>query len=155
MPAPRKLGTSPDYLALRNDPAATADRNDCSVVAVAAATGLSYSEVQARYFSLGRKRNKGVYTEVTMAVLRSFGYKCLLVEPLHFICRYPAPHFKLKSVTTHHPDRFRAVWADANTYLFRTSGHILCVRAGTNCDWTRGRAKRVRQIWKVVKETTS
>ena len=57
----------------------------------------------------------------------------------------------LKGVTTHHMDRFNKVWADGNTYMVRIEGHILTVVNGVSHDWTRGRAKRVTNIWKIVK----
>lgn len=136
-----------EYDSLR---AASDERADCAVVAVAAATGATYATVKAIMAAFGRKANKGTAMEITRATLTHFGRSLRRVDPQHFISRYPGGHVRLRSVTTHHPDRFPRVWADGKTYLMRTRQHILCIKDGRNLDWTRGRAIRAHDILEVV-----
>lgn len=126
------------------------DRNDCAVIAIAAATGLSYEAAHSLAKAAGRKNGRGIRQAQTMAALAAAGKTTVELEPLDFIKKYPRPHQILKSVTTHHPDRFPDVWKDGNTYLLFTRGHVLAVVNGVNCDWTRGRAKRIRWIYRVL-----
>ena len=67
------------------------------------------------------------------------------------IARYPGAHKALRNVTTHHPERFSDVWRDGKTYLMYTRGHVLAIVNGVNHDWTRGRAKRCKALYEVVK----
>jgi len=132
------------------------DANNCAVIAVAVATGESYDKVHAMMLEEGRKLRRGTRMTITEKVLERLGFLLLSLPRKNFIDRYPAPHRNvLRSITTHHPARFNKVWADGNTYLFSTGGHILCVKNGVNHDWTKGRAKRVRVVYEVVKRTAT
>ena len=102
----------------------------------------------------GRRSRRGTQWEIMWEVLDQLGYATRTVSPQHFISRYPGSHARvLRSVTTHHPDRFPAVWRDGKSYIFNTRAHVLAVVDGVNHDWTRGRAKRVLRIWEIVKKT--
>lgn len=127
------------------------ERNDCAVRAVAAATGRAYDEIHALFKAEGRRAARGTPTSITWAVLQRLGYATERRVARDFIAQYPGSHARvLKSVTTHHPDRFKATWQNGKTYLLFTPGHILAVVNGVNHDWTRGRALRVTGIYEVV-----
>ncbi len=127
------------------------ERNDCAVRAVAAATGRPYDEVHALFKAEGRRDGGRTFCNITWAVLKQLGLKAEIRNPRDMISQYPGNHARvLKSVTTHHPDRFNKVWADGKTYLLFTPGHILAVVNGVNHDWTRGRAMRVTRMYEVV-----
>lgn len=132
------------------------DKNDCAVKAVCLATGAPYIDVHTLMAKLGRKAQRGTRWHITTKALQHFGYelveRCLLTN---FIQRYPSPHCHvLRSVTTHHPERFRKVWADGRTYMLDCRSHVLTVINGVNHDWTKGRANRVRRVFEVVKKET-
>jgi hypothetical protein len=127
------------------------ERNDCAVRAVAAATGRSYDEIHAMFKAEGRRDARGTPTTITWAVLKQLGFRTEYRAAREFIAQYPGSHATaLKSVTTHHPDRFKGVWANGKTYLMFTPGHILAIVNGVNHDWTRGRALRATGIYEVL-----
>lgn len=128
------------------------ESNDCAVVAIAAVTGAPYATVLKMLTAAGRKPRKGTFTFMTRAVIEQLGFVMEEVPMSSFIERYPKAHQVLRCVTTHHPDRFRKIWADGCNYLFRTPRHILAVMNGRNVDWSRGKALRVRCVYRVYKK---
>jgi len=152
MPKPKTLeGLSPTFVELTRHTIAHAETNDCAVKAIAAATDAPYTTVLNALYAAGRRPRRGTPMAATEQVMQQLGFRMVPVLMSHFIEQYPAPHHTLRSVTTHHPDRFRKVWADGQTYLLRTRSHILCVKNGVNLDWTRGKAKRAWRIYRVEK----
>lgn len=148
----KTVNESDTYIAMHGEAAEVRETNDCAVKAIAIACGVKYGDVRNALKAEGRKERKGTYRYQIANVIKSFGYNIRLVEKASFIGKYSGRHANLKSVTTHHPDRFHDVWADGNSYLFFTSGHVLAVVDGVNHDHTRGKAKRVISILKIVKE---
>lgn len=126
------------------------ERADCAVLAVAAATGKAYHEAHAALKAAGRKDRCGTHVATTEQAMRAAGKTLRHVSPQYFISRYPGVHKTLRSVTTHHMDRFPEVWRDGKTYLIRVRGHILCVVNGRCLDWSRNKALRVVSILEVL-----
>lgn len=125
--------------------------NDCSVKALALLTGLEYEQALTVLTMVGREPKKGVSTIQIIEALESCDLVLENVSSHHFINRYPTAHRNaLKSVTTHHPERFNKVWKDGNNYLVFTKDHVLAVKDGLNCDHTAGKALRVLSIYKVT-----
>lgn len=138
------------YRALNREGYARGERDDCSVIAIAAATGAPYEKAHAAMREAGRKDRGGACRYSIRAALGLLGARAEDVEPVRFLARYPGAHKNLRNVTSHHPDRFPSAWKDGCIYLLFTAGHVLCVRDGENHDWTRGRSMRVRAIWKII-----
>lgn len=138
------------YVEIRKQAKGFMEKADCAVVAVAAVTGLSYAEAHALTKKNGRKEKHGMSTAGILASVREAGKETKRVAAGDFIKLYPKAHQILKSVTTHHPDRFPEVWKDGNTYLMFTATHVLAIVDGLNCDWTRGRALRAMAIYKIM-----
>jgi hypothetical protein len=130
--------------------ASIGETNDCSVKAVAAVCGVDYLVAHEAMRKQGRKNRKGAMTWDIKQAVSSLGFVTQKIPSNEFIGRYPGNHKKLKSVTSHHPDRFNKVWADGNTYLVFTARHVLAVVNGINHDWSKGRALRATMILKVV-----
>lgn len=151
MPAPKNSGTVEMYRTIRNSSNAFQENNDCAVVAATVATTEPYEKVHGIMAAKGRRARKGTPMWITKATLDVLGFDMIEVDPRSFTDRYPGSHKRLRNVTTHHPERFSKVWTDGNTYLLRTAGHILAVVNGVNVDWTKGKALRVRTIYRVVK----
>lgn len=144
------------YSDVVHSPLSLLDVNNCAVIAVCIATSEPYDKVHEMFLAKGRKLRRGVRTSTIEEVMNDLGYDMVVRLQGTFISRYPSPHCKvLHFVTTHHPARFNKVWADGKTYLFSTGGHILCVKDGVNHDWTKGRAKRVKVVYEVVKQVQS
>lgn len=151
MPRIKYVQTHDEFQKLNDTTRMFGENNDCAVKAICAATGVPYETVQAQLKTLGRKDRRGTQGWMTEKVMNQLGFKLTLVNRMEKIQQYPGVHGKvLRSVTTHHPDRFQQVWRDGKTYLFNTPGHILCVKDGRNLDWTRGKAKRVTMIREVT-----
>lgn len=126
------------------------ERNDCGVIAVALACGFPYAVVHKAFEMHGRKHRQGVSLYETQIVLAHLGFKPIIWAPKKFISQYPASHQILKSVTTHHPERFHKVWKDGKRYIFVTASHMSAVIDGRTMDWAEGHAKRCKQIWEIV-----
>ena len=151
MPRPTIQSRSDVYTQHLEQARAVGERNDCAVRAVAAVAGRPYDEVHAMFKAEGRRDARGTPTTITGLVLKQLGLRLEKRNPLEFIGQYPASHARvLKSVTTHHPDRFPAAWKNGKTYLMFTPGHVLAIVNGVNHDWTRGRALRAIAIFEVV-----
>lgn len=153
MPAPIRQSADSRFVALQQVSRSLGENNDCTVKAIAATTGLQYGVVHAQLQHHGRKSGRGAHLHIMDAALRSLGFKKERVAPSQFINQYPKSHQILKSVTTHHADRFNSVWADGNNYILFTSSyrHAVGIVNGTNVDWTRGRAQRIVEIWKITR----
>lgn len=160
----RKMyGRTETYHAAMLEGSKLGENNDCAPRAVWIATGrcVPYCDVVSMYEEEGRKKGRGSYNKMTRAVIAKLGYridfefdfnKFRAGHERNWIDRYPPSHRVLKSITTHHMDRFREVWKDGNTYLVYTRGHVGCCVDGVLHDHTRGTATRVVGIWKIVKQ---
>lgn len=154
MPAPKANQKTETYQNIRGEANARGAWNDCAVIAISIATGVDYATVSEMVAERGRKEGQGTHTMIIKGVLRALGYETIVRYADEFIAKYPKPHCNaLKSVTSHHPDRFPKAWNDGNTYMMIVSGgaHILTIKDGVNHDWTRGKAKRAAEIWQIVK----
>lgn len=151
MPRPTAQGRSEVYAQHIAQGRTIGEHNDCAVRAVAAATGRPYDEVHALFKANGRRDAARTATSITRHVMGLLGYNLQDVSARDFIAQYPGSHARvLKSVTTHHPDRFPGAWKNGKTYLMFTPGHILAIVDGVNHDWTRGRALRATRILEVL-----
>jgi hypothetical protein len=127
------------------------ETNHCAVIALAAVTGLDYELAHAALAFEGRKTGEATHFSMIEAALEKLGYKLEGQNIRGFIERYHGFHADvLKNVTTHHPERFPAVWKDGQNYLFFTTKHVAAIVDGVNHDWTKGTAKRVKSIYRVV-----
>lgn len=154
MPKIAKVGKSELYNAHIVAGVEAKERGDCAVRAIAALTDTPYERVHAMMAAQGRKHGRGTCWGVIWNTLSDLGFKAVRRDPLDFVHRYPGSHATaLRSVTTHHPDRFPTVWRDGKRYLMYTSRHVLAIVNGVNHDWTRGKACRVNTIWEIVPAT--
>lgn len=126
------------------------ENNDCAVIATALALDIPYNEAHELCASWGRKNNKGMMTAALIAMLQKH-VTLTKVNAEDMILQYPKAHQILKSVTTHHPERFNKVWRNGR-YLLFCKGHVAYVAGGVTHDWTRGRAKRAWAIYRIEEE---
>ncbi len=153
MPAPKTTGKTRAYLLMQNSAGLSGETNDCTVKALALATGIPYEEAHTDLARRGRKRGKGTnFFDVTEAI-KARGFEIARVSPESFIRRYPKSHQILQNITTHHPERFSRVWRDGHTYLASVGGHCLTIVNGVTHDWTRGRSRRIRLIYRITKRS--
>jgi len=149
----KSTSKSPRYDALRADSTRLGERNDCTVVSVAATTGVAYGVAHAQLAHYGRKPGRGAPLYVIANALKALGFKIENVPAEYFIRRYPKGKQDKSQVTTHQPERFPGAWEDGHNYILLTSGyrHAVGIVNGENVDWTRGRAMRVAEIWRIVR----
>lgn len=150
MPRAKTIGTTETFLQLQSKTITHGDRNDCSVKAVALVCGVEYEVAQQALAAAGRNKCDGAYVHQIHNAIKQLGKSLTRVDVRHFINQYPAAHRKaLKSVTTHHPERFNNVWKDGKTYIAHCNNHCLAIIDGVNHDWSRGRAKRIVSIYEI------
>ena len=150
MPRPTYHPRHELFQRLSAEGAALRETNDCSIIALAAVTDLPYNVIHADLSAEGRRPRRGAFRMQQFRVLLYRRFFLRAHAPEQFIQRYPAPHNRvLRSVTSHHPDRFPAVWRDGKRYLLYTYSHVLAVVDGANCDWSRGRVLRINSIYEV------
>ena len=109
------------------------ETNDCVVIAVAVATGLSYQEVHKMFAKVGRTPRKCTSTWKIEVSLRLLGFS---VEKLET--------WKGKTCKT-----FKQPFAQRGIVL--TAGHAAGFVGGVVRDWTSERRHRIQEVWVVSK----
>jgi len=128
------------------------DRAHCAVIAIAAITRLPAKKVQETLTRCGRKIGTGTSDWEMSHALKLLGFKVTRTVALHkIIASYPGPHNNLKNVTTHHPRRFRKVWADQPDMLMFSGSHVSAFVDGKVVDWAVKKSKIVAYVWTVEK----
>ena len=149
MPAPVTYKYPAEAYATRRKESEThGEHNDCSVIAVSVACGITYQEAHKAMAEQGRKNNDGSNPTSILKAIRMQGFHTESVEPCEIIDRYPGVHSGLRHITTHHPERFAKHWP-SGTYVVFTRGHVAAIVDGVTVDWTHGRARRVKMIYKI------
>jgi hypothetical protein len=136
---------------------AISERNDCSLKAIAIATGTPYLVVKREVAVRGRRSGRGTSLDVSRSTIESLGFSIREWQQSdheYLISRYPGIHAGLRHVTTHHPRRFAAVWRPVvgdRTLVMASRTHMLCYKSGRVHDWSINRAIRIVHIWEVVR----
>jgi hypothetical protein len=112
------------------------ETNDCAVKAVAVVTGLPYSDTHSRMARKGREARKGTPNAITRQVLSDLGLVATPIAVRSKTVRTLGREFKYRS----------------GDYLVWTSGgrHLMAIKDGKVCDWTKGRLHRVYRVEKVM-----
>jgi hypothetical protein len=101
------------------------EKNDCSVKAVALATGIKYAKVHYAFRKQGRKEGRGTHFYQQFAVLRELGFELKLVHVGHYNDPKVKNKFKAKTVST-----LEKELPSRGIFLVYTRGHMLCARGG-------------------------
>ncbi len=111
------------------------ERNDCTVMALTAATGRSYDDCHAALAKAGRRRRRGCnFPIIGKAAAKSLGF---LMEEL--------PNYEYSAKTMITAERDRAL--KAGKYVLRVRGHVAAMVDGKIVDWTQGRRHRINNIY--------
>lgn len=121
------------YDAIRSSEAAKGERNDCTVIAAALATGESYEDAHAALELFGRKPGHGTSIHSTLRALDLLGY------------RHNRVQFEPASVQT----IARQLDPKARYVVF-TSNHALAVVDGVVEDWSARRKHHVQSVYEVI-----
>ena len=140
------------------------ERSDCTVKALAIATGKTYEQAHGALALRGRNFRKGTTMNTVFKALSDLGFTEKEVFCRHFSERdhFFAPDKEkaakyrrsrwakgktMKSIKPHLPQR--------GVYLIETSTHLLCVRAGEIHDWTNNRQHRIVKVHHITKAGVS
>jgi len=134
--------------------------NDCTVKALAIATGKTYEQAHGALALRGRNFRKGTTMSTVWLAASDLGF-----TKKEVFCRYFSERDHL-----YPPDKEKAAkyrrsrWAKGKTikaikphlpkrgaYLIQTSTHILCVRAGEVHDWTSDRRHRIVKVHHITR----
>lgn len=118
--------------------AGISDKNDCTVRALATATGAPYEEAHAFYKRNGRRLNKGVNMQ---SIIARNDFKILG----HFI--KPMPCLRAKGLRTF---LARNPWAKKGTYIVHMTAHAATLKDGKLLDSFDSSTKVIRTIYKVT-----
>ena len=151
MPNIKPRPKDPLFWEMKSSVIAKTEQADCTVIALAVMADISYSKAHQCMEAAGRTHGKPAWVSQMKRCLSSLGFTATKVHTFEMINQYPKAHQVLRTITTHHPDRFPKAWKDG-TYLLVCKGHVAAVKDGVLVDWTRGRKFTVRRIYKVEKE---
>ena len=149
--------SSAKYEALRRDSEDHGENNDCSVIAVAAITGIDYCEAKLKLSEAGRKIGKGVnmltICDVVNDILRPVGARLGKDATQKQLARHvdDVDLFNNDGLTVSWIERRPDLWK--GRWLIGTRGHVLCAIDGVIHDWTAGkRSHRITNAKKVMFE---
>lgn len=127
------------------------EENDCTVKALALATGISYEEAHADLAARGRVKGEGFNNLALRIAITERDMDLVRVDPYSIIDQYPGRHSTKLYITTHHPARFPQVWQNGKKYLMFTSGHVLVIDNGVTLDWSIKNSLRCFDLYEIVK----
>lgn len=111
------------------------ESNDCTVMALTAATGCSYDDCHAALRKAGRKNRRGCqFPTIGKAAAKSLGF---LMEELDW------RDYSAKTMITAERDRRLRT----GNFVVRVRGHVAALVDGKIVDWTAGRRHRIRNIY--------
>jgi hypothetical protein len=134
------------YNELHAQSRAVGETNDCTVVALAAATGASYAHAWAVLAALGRAIGKG-YPLHGLALERALALCGCRVEPDSCLVAPKSANGAQLTVA-----KLPEYLPKRGVYLVFTRGHVLCYRGGRVHDWTEGRRHRVSHIFRITRD---
>lgn len=114
------------------------ERNDCSVKAIALATGKPYAEVHEAFRLEGRKNRSGTYKHQQEAVLTRLGFKR---EKFLDLKKDNGSKYTPKTVSQ---------FCHTGNWMVYIPHHVFAVIDGNVLDWTEGRRHRITQAWRIT-----
>ena len=124
------------------------EHRDCTVKALAVATGEPYAKVHRAMAEAGRKPRRGAHIHVMERAAEAMGYSVTRVARRNAEGR---PNFTAKTVRTAERDRRLA---NMGRLFLSMSGHVAGMIDGKVLDWTEGRLHRIRAAYVVERMST-
>jgi len=145
------------------------ESNDCTVKALAIATGKTYEQAHGALALRGRNFRKGTAMFNVFHALRDFGFTEKEVYRHSAIQKAEGFYYQNCEKTQEIAKKMRRTrWAKGRTiksiephlpkrgvYLIQTSSHVLCVRAGQVHDWTHNRKHRITHVHHITRAGVS
>ena len=134
------------------------ERNDCTVKALAIATGKTYEQAHGALALRGRNFRKGTTMSAMFLAASDLGF-----TKKEIYCRHFSERDHLFAPDKERAKKMRRTrWAKGKTiksikpylpkrgaFLIQTSTHVLCVRAGEVHDWTSDRRHRIVKVHQI------
>lgn len=139
-----------EYIQLRDEADSIGENNDCAIKAISLVSGLNYIESKRLIDFYGRNKKGGTPTETIIKAIDQIGLIMTPIIQKDIIKMYPGVHSGLKSITSHHMDRFNSVWKNGKRYLLFSKTHVWAVIDGLNHDHTRGRSVQCKWIYEIT-----
>lgn len=141
------------------------ETNDCTVKALAIATGNTYEVAHGALALRGRSFRKGIHMHHVFKALNDLGFEREKVFDRWALDH--GPDFAESSSFHEEAKRYRrSRWANVKTvrtlpehlpkrgvFLIQTRGHVFCARAGEVHDWTEGRRHRITKIHRIIRRS--
>ena len=124
------------------------ETNDCSVKAVAIATGVNYETAHGKCALRGRSYRKGLSESRMLRAVKDLDFVTEPVKNNHKMSPTLWSQKYSSSMTIGAMQR-AGVIPKRGVYLVFTRSHVLCVRAGQIHDWTDGRRHRITSVYQV------
>ena len=124
------------------------ESNDCTVKAVAIATGVNYETAHGKCALRGRSYRKGLCESRMLRAVKDLDF---VTEPVKNNHKMSPTLWRQKyssSMTIGAMQR-AGVIPKRGVYLVFTRSHVLCGRAGQIHDWTSGRRHRITSVYHV------
>lgn len=150
------------------------ESNDCTVKALAIATGIPYEQAHGLLALRGRSFGKGTHMRNIWSAMKSLGWEKTTVidrKRIEQVDRWTTLGIKMadsqieqvKKMKKHRLYPAKTIKTLPNylpsrgIFLVETSAHVLCVRAGQIHDWTKNRRHRITEIHQIsrIKEVTT
>lgn len=141
---------SSKYLYMKTHSILAKEKNDCAVVTLAVAAGISYEDSHRIFKQLGRKNGQGVKHYTIVNAFSVAGKRLARVHISDIIEKYPKSQQHYKTVTTKHPEKFNNVWKDGKTYIMFLRDHIAAIVDGVVHDWSSIKSLRAHYIYEVI-----
>jgi len=109
------------------------DVNFCSVISIATACHTSFGKAFHTMKREGRQTRKGVLKLQIIEGVEKLGFKAI-----------PLNGFEGKQVKS-----MPNLLPRTGAYMVFIRGHVLTIKEGVVCDWSDGRAHRVKQVFKI------
>lgn len=135
---PKTKKSQPGYTMLKEHPQRLnrKEKNDCGVMALAIACGVSYAKAHTALKKQGRKNRSGTWPGQMKRAALSLGYQLIEIEvTTKTIGRLPYDLSQSKQF---------------GRFIVKTSSHFAAIIDGKVEDWSGGRGLRIEYVYRVV-----
>ena len=143
------------------------ESNDCTVKALAIATGISYEQAHGLLALRGRSYRKGTSMSNVWSAIHELGWTATTIVDRPMVERHErwsqmghkmTTTDEVKKIRKHELFKAKTIKTlsdylpSRGIFLVETSSHVLCVRAGQIHDWTKNRRHRITQIHRISRK---
>ena len=132
------------------------ESNDCSVIAIAVATGLDYDTCHAALAKQGRRRGQGAYTIQMIKAVNDLGFEMTWDYNIEDNARKELSekyNVNNKWFSPHVVKKYELESLKVGGQIWMTRGHAIGVMDGIVNDWTEEKLRKVNAIFRVTKKT--